>query len=99
MDQRASDIHIEPEEQVFHVRMRIDGILHTRMTLPASRYPAVASRVKLISGMDIAERRLPQDGRLGTRVSGGGWMCVHPRSRRCTGNRSCCACCPRSDRT
>ena len=70
MDQRASDIHIEPEEQLFHVRLRIDGILHTRMTLPASRYPAVASRVKLISGMDIAERRLPQDGRLGTRVSG-----------------------------
>ena len=41
MDQRASDIHIEPEELVFHVRMRTDGILHTRMTLPASRYPAV----------------------------------------------------------
>jgi len=70
MDQRASDIHIEPEEALFHVRMRVDGILHTRMTLPASRYPAVASRVKLISGMDIAERRLPQDGRLTTRVSG-----------------------------
>lgn len=70
MDQRASDIHIEPEEQLFHVRLRIDGILHTRLTLPASRYPAVASRVKLISGMDIAERRLPQDGRLSTRVSG-----------------------------
>lgn len=70
MDQRASDIHIEPEEQVFQVRFRIDGILHNRMTLPASRYPAVASRVKLISGMDIAERRLPQDGRLSARVSG-----------------------------
>ena len=70
MDARASDIHIEPEELLFHVRMRVDGILHTRMTLPASRYPAVASRVKLISGMDIAERRLPQDGRLSTRVSG-----------------------------
>src|SRR5690606_19176486 len=70
MDQRASDIHIEPEEMAFHVRMRTDGILHTRMTLPASRYPAVASRVKLISGMDIAERRLPQDGRLSARVSG-----------------------------
>ena len=70
MDQRASDIHIEPEELVFHVRMRTDGILHTRMTLPASRYPAVASRVKLISGMVIAERRLPQDGRLSARVSG-----------------------------
>ncbi len=70
MDQRASDIHIEPEDQVFQVRFRIDGILHTRMTLPSSRYPAVASRLKLISGMDIAERRLPQDGRLAARVSG-----------------------------
>jgi len=70
MDQRASDIHIEPEEQVFHVRLRIDGILHTRLSLPIARYPAVASRVKLISGMDIAERRLPQDGRLSARVSG-----------------------------
>ncbi len=70
MDLRASDVHIEPEETRFHVRMRIDGILHSRMTLPASRYPAVASRVKLISGMDIAERRLPQDGRLSIRVSG-----------------------------
>lgn len=70
MDQRASDIHIEPEESVFNVRLRTDGILHTRMVLPASRYPAVASRVKLISGMDIAERRLPQDGRMSVRVSG-----------------------------
>ena len=70
MDQRASDVHIEPEEQLFHVRMRIDGILHTRLTLPINRYPAVASRIKLISGMDIAERRLPQDGRLSVRVSG-----------------------------
>ncbi|MFZ5657237.1 MAG: GspE/PulE family protein [Pseudomonadota bacterium] len=70
MDQRASDIHVEPEEQLFQVRFRIDGILHTRLTLPAGRYPAVASRIKLISGMDIAERRLPQDGRLSTRVSG-----------------------------
>lgn len=70
MDQRASDVHVEPEEQLFNVRLRIDGILHTRMTLPASRYPAVASRIKLISGMDIAERRMPQDGRLSARVSG-----------------------------
>lgn len=70
MDQGASDIHVEPEERIFHVRFRIDGILHTRLSLPSSRFPAVASRVKLISGMDIAERRLPQDGRLGTRVSG-----------------------------
>lgn len=70
MDQRASDVHVEPEEEQFDIRFRVDGILHTRMTLPGSRYPAVASRIKLISGMDIAERRLPQDGRLSARVSG-----------------------------
>jgi general secretion pathway protein E len=70
MDQGASDIHVEPEERVFHIRLRIDGVLHTRLTLPRERYPAVASRIKLISGMDIAERRLPQDGRISTRVSG-----------------------------
>jgi general secretion pathway protein E len=70
MDLRASDVHIEPEPQACLVRMRVDGILQTRLTLQPSRYPAVASRVKLISGMDIAERRLPQDGRLSLRVSG-----------------------------
>jgi general secretion pathway protein E len=70
MDQGASDIHVEPEERTFSIRLRVDGVLHTRLTLPSERYPAVASRIKLISGMDIAERRLPQDGRISTRVSG-----------------------------
>jgi len=70
MDQGASDIHVEPEEKRFFIRMRVDGVLHTRYTLPQERFPAVASRIKLISGMDIAERRLPQDGRVGIRVSG-----------------------------
>lgn len=69
-DDSASDIHLEPEERLFTVRLRIDGVLHTRMTLARERFDAVASRVKLISGMDIAERRLPQDGRISTRVSG-----------------------------
>ena len=69
-DDAASDIHLEPEERVFAVRYRIDGVLHSRMTLPRERFDAVASRVKLISGMDIAERRLPQDGRISTRASG-----------------------------
>ena len=69
-DQDASDIHVEPEEHQFFVRLRIDGVLHTRYTLPRERFAAVASRIKLISGMDIAERRLPQDGRVGMRVSG-----------------------------
>jgi general secretion pathway protein E len=66
----ASDIHVEPSEHDFEIRYRIDGVLQNRLTLPRSRYDAVASRIKLISGMDIAERRLPQDGRIGTRISG-----------------------------
>ena len=70
IDERASDIHIEPEEYAFLVRYRIDGVLQTRATLPRERFDAVASRLKLISGMDIAERRLPQDGRRSIRASG-----------------------------
>lgn len=70
IDDGASDIHLEPEERIFSIRYRIDGLLHKRMTLPRERFDAVASRIKLISGMDIAERRLPQDGRISTRASG-----------------------------
>ena len=70
VEQRASDIHLEPEERQFAVRFRIDGVLHARLQLPRERFDAVASRLKLISGMDIAERRLPQDGRMSTRVGG-----------------------------
>ncbi len=70
MGERASDIHIEPGERHFRIRYRIDGVLHTRLTLPRDRFDAVASRVKLLSGMDIAERRLPQDGRTTQRING-----------------------------
>ena len=70
VDLNASDVHVEPMEDQFAVRMRVDGVLHTKLTQPAERFPAVASRIKLISGLDIAERRLPQDGRISTRVSG-----------------------------
>jgi general secretion pathway protein E len=70
VDVNASDIHVEPSEESFAIRLRIDGVLHTRLTQPADRFPAVASRIKLISGIDIAERRLPQDGRITTRISG-----------------------------
>jgi len=70
VEQRASDIHLEPEESQFVVRFRIDGVLYPRLRLPRERFNAVASRLKLISGMDIAERRLPQDGRLSVRASG-----------------------------
>ena len=70
LNERASDIHIEPEERQFRIRYRIDGVLHTRLTLPRDRFDAVASRVKLLAGMDIAERRLPQDGRTSRRING-----------------------------
>jgi general secretion pathway protein E len=70
MGERASDIHIEPEERRFRIRYRIDGVLHTRLTLPRERFDAVGSRIKLLSGMDIAERRLPQDGRTTQRING-----------------------------
>ena len=70
LEARASDIHVEPGERECTLRFRIDGVLHTRSTLPMDRYPAIASRIKLIGGLDIAERRLPQDGRIGTRVAG-----------------------------
>ncbi len=70
MDAGASDIHVEPGETNFSVRFRVDGVLHTRLVQPQDRFPAIASRIKLIAGLDIAERRLPQDGRLSTRVSG-----------------------------
>ncbi len=60
---RASDIHIEPIEKGILIRFRIDGILHDIRTLPIAIKSAVISRIKILSKMDIAERRLPQDGR------------------------------------
>jgi general secretion pathway protein E len=66
----ASDIHIEPYEHAFEVRLRIDGVLRTWGSHPKSRFNAVASRIKLMSGMDIAEQRLPQDGRQSIRFAG-----------------------------
>lgn len=60
----ASDIHIEPEEKTLQVRYRIDGILHTQYVLPKYLHPSVTSRVKIIASLDIAEKRLPQDGKI-----------------------------------
>lgn len=67
---RASDIHVEPYEASFQVRFRIDGILHQKQTHARRRFDAIASRIKLMSGMDIGERRLPQDGRQSIRFAG-----------------------------
>ncbi len=66
----ASDIHVEPFEHEFRVRLRIDGVLTLAQIQPRTRFDAVASRIKLISAMDIAERRLPQDGRQSVRFAG-----------------------------
>ncbi len=60
----ASDIHVEPGETEVVVRFRIDGLLQTILKPPKSQYAAIASRIKLLAGMNIAEHRLPQDGRI-----------------------------------
>lgn len=65
-DQRASDIHIEPRRGDSQVRLRIDGVLHNVHTIPRAVHPAVASRLKTLARMDIAEKRRPQDGRIKT---------------------------------
>jgi len=66
---RATDIHIEPSGASFRVRFRIDGILHEIETLEKSFYLAVISRIKLLAGLDIAEKRLPQDGKIALKVA------------------------------
>jgi len=66
----ASDIHIEPFEEAFVVRCRVDGVLRVIDEPPRELAPAIVSRIKLLSRLNIAERRLPQDGRMKTRVHG-----------------------------
>lgn len=70
VDVGASDVHIEPFEAETRVRYRIDGILFDMLTFPKHLHPPVSSRIKIMSGMDIAEKRRPQDGRILLRVSG-----------------------------
>ncbi len=60
---RASDVHIEPHEEKTRVRYRVDGILHEKLVLPKKVHDAVISRIKILSGMKIDEKRIPQDGR------------------------------------
>ena len=67
---RASDIHIEPFEKKVKVRYRIDGDLQDRAEFPATAYSAISARIKIMSGMDIAERRIPQDGRINLVIGG-----------------------------
>jgi len=70
IDLRASDIHLEPFDDGLHVRYRVDGVIHPGELVPPRLSAAVSSRVKLLAHLDIAERRLPQDGRIKTRVKG-----------------------------
>ncbi|MBL8314583.1 MAG: Flp pilus assembly complex ATPase component TadA [Rubrivivax sp.] len=70
VDLRASDIHLEPYDDGLHVRYRVDGALDNAEVLAPRQGAAVTSRIKLLAHLDIAERRLPQDGRIRTRVKG-----------------------------
>ena len=69
--ERSSDIHIEPREFEMQVRMRIDGVLHNILSIPKELQRAVISRIKVMSNLDIAERRIPQDGRFNIHVGQG----------------------------
>ncbi len=68
--ERASDIHVEPLEKNLRVRYRIDGVLYEMLTPPKHYQSAITSRVKIMANMNIAERRLPQDGRIQIRLAG-----------------------------
>jgi type IV pilus assembly protein PilB len=65
----ASDIHIEPYEKDYRVRLRMDGVLHEVSKPPLQLAPRIAARIKILSRLDIAERRIPQDGRIKMRIS------------------------------
>jgi type IV pilus assembly protein PilB len=77
VQQRASDIHIEPRERDVRIRYRIDGVLHEKSTVPKNLHNAMVSRLKIMADMDIAERRVPQDGRVTVKVGS------HPIDIRC----------------
>jgi len=68
--ERASDVHVEPQQHDLRVRYRVDGMLHEVMRQDQSLQPAIITRIKVLAGMDIAERRLPQDGRFTMTVDG-----------------------------
>src|SRR3989337_32364 len=67
---KASDIHIEPDKSKLRIRYRVDGMLYEVMTYNMDVYPAIVSRIKVMANLDIAERRLPQDGRIQVMVEG-----------------------------
>lgn len=68
VDAGASDIHIEPYENISSVRIRVDGVLHEIMQIPKTQFASVSSRIKVMGKLNLAERRLPQDGRMSLRA-------------------------------
>ncbi|CAM2832221.1 GspE/PulE family protein [Hathewaya histolytica] len=70
IDLKASDIHVEPFEKTVIVRYRVDGALNEVMNIPKTAYPAVSTRMKIMAGMNIAEKRIPQDGRIQMKING-----------------------------
>ncbi len=70
VDGNASDIHVEPVKDKLRVRFRLDGILHSSLFLPFRIHPAVVARIKILSNLKIDESRVPQDGRITSKISG-----------------------------
>lgn len=70
LERRASDVHIEPDAEGMRVRLRIDGVLHPLSSLPVTQPAALLARLKILGGLDIAERRLPQDGQFSLAIAG-----------------------------
>ncbi len=85
----ASDIHFEPEQGFLRIRYRIDGVLRQIRSLHKNYWAAMVVRVKVMSGMNIAETRAPQDGRISLMLSGTRWTSVCHRSLRRTARTSC----------
>ena len=89
----ASDIHFEPEYAFLRIRYRIDGVLEQVRSLHKTYWPGIAVRLKVISDMNIAETRAPQDGRLSLNLNGRPVdFRVSTPARRSTARTSCCAC-------
>ena len=89
---RASDIHFEPFENEFKIRYRVDGALYEMAPPPRHLALPVISRVKVMANMNIAERRLPQDGRIQKNIAGRASICAFRRCRRSLAKASCFAC-------
>lgn len=91
-NERASDIHLEPQDGEMVVRMRIDGLLHKMLTVPANLQNTVISRLKIMGGMNISERKIPRTAALWCISTSTSWTCVSPPCPPSTARRWCCVC-------